>query len=927
LLARRLVRHGLAPSAGAVAALLAQEAASAAVPPPLLRSTVRAAAGQAVAAPVACVLEGVLRAILLDRLRKIAGVLLMVALLAAGTGLVLPASEPAADPPPLGRAQGADPPRDRHGDPLPEGAVGRLGAVRFRHGQWVRCVAFSPDGRRVVSCSADFTIRLWDRETGQEVRRFAGHNDQVQFVRFTPDGKHLISAGGGWHLNNQDSSIRLWDAERGKELRRLVEADGQHAKMAVDLTPDGKTLAFGIDTVIRLLSIPDGRHLGDIPLPLPPGQAQGPDSLARLVRFSPDGKRLAAIVHSAGACVFDMARRELLWQDRGQPTDILALASDSGLDFSPDGKLLAAAWAVRKPIRLFAADTGQAVRTFIGPVPGGGPLLFSADGRRLFSNGWGKEGLIWEAATGQMAGQLQPPPSMPFWFTRSPDGKTLALAGQRSIQLYDAVTGRQFPGPAGANGPVDHLEFLPDARTVLAGSYWDRESGARFWDLTSGRLVCALDRPAASVALAPDGKTFAAGFYHGRPVIADVATGKVLRTCQGPPLFLDSLAFTGDGRHLLGTGWTGKQLHAWDAATGAALPALGKLPQGGAKHLALSPDGSRLATAGMDQVVRLWDVPGRKQTGQLTGMRGPVMAVSWSPDGREVAAVSAEGHFSFGGGTPDPHVRIWDVASGKERLALAGPKDGSWCVAWSSDGQLLAAGGEDNVTRVWERATGEECFTLAGHAGPVTALAFTPDGKRLLSGSSDTTVLAWDVFALGKDQRPARAEDLPALWQALAGEARPADRAMRSLIAAPALTVGLLREHLRPAAALDRDRLARRIAELDSPQFATRGRVSRELEAMGDSAAEALRKALAGKVSLEARRRAEALLKRLTEGPLTGEPLRTVRATAVLEHIGTPAARNLLQTLAGGAPEARLTREARESLRRLARHAAAAGTR
>ena len=117
-----------------------------------------------------------------------------------------------------------------------------------------------------------------------------------------------------------------------------------------------------------------------------------------------------------------------------------------------------------------------------------------------------------------------------------------------------------------------------------------------------------------------------------------------------------------------------------------------------------------------------------------------------------------------------------------------------------------------------------------------------------------------------------------------------------------------LRERLRPAAILDRGRLVRRIAELDSPQFATRDRASRKLEAMGESAVEGLRKMLAGKASLEARHRAEALLKRLTEGPLTGEPLRAVRAAAVLEHIGTPAARHLLQTLAGGAPEARLTR-------------------
>src|SRR5262249_3496697 len=151
---------------------------------------------------------------------------------------------------------------------------------------------------------------------------------------------------------------------------------------------------------------------------------------------------------------------------------------------------------------------------------------------------------------------------------------------------------------------------------------------------------------------------------------------------------------------------------------GEEMNALGEMPKsGGAKCLAAAPAGNFIASGGLDNVVRLWDMTARKEVAQLTGMEGPVMGLGWSLDGREIAAVSAEGRMGggFSAGTPDRHVRIWDVASRKERIKLEGPMDGCWCVAWSPDGRLIAAGGEDHIVRVWERATGRERFRLTSH--------------------------------------------------------------------------------------------------------------------------------------------------------------------------------------------------------------------
>jgi HEAT repeat protein len=136
------------------------------------------------------------------------------------------------------------------------------------------------------------------------------------------------------------------------------------------------------------------------------------------------------------------------------------------------------------------------------------------------------------------------------------------------------------------------------------------------------------------------------------------------------------------------------------------------------------------------------------------------------------------------------------------------------------------------------------------------------------------------------------------------------------LVAAPEHTLPLLRDRLRPAT--HSQRALQVIAELDSEHFAVRKKASEELEQLGEAAEPALRKLLASRPSLEVRRRAECLLEKLEGTAPPPDRLRTLRGTAVLEHIGTPEARRLLTELAQGMPEARLTQEARASLQRLA---------
>jgi hypothetical protein len=282
-----------------------------------------------------------------------------------------------------------------------------------------------------------------------------------------------------------------------------------------------------------------------------------------------------------------------------------------------------------------------------------------------------------------------------------------------------------------------------------------------------------------------------------------------------------------------------------------------------------------------------------------------------SPGGQTLAGAPAL--------SDDSSLHVWNVETGTERRFPSLPEPRTFSLAFSPDGRMLARGCADGSFELRDLATGGVRRKRTGHQSTVYGLTFAPDGRTLASASEDTTALLWDVLATDTPEKRPSPERLNELWAALAGDARGAFDAITALVAFPDVSVPFLKEHLRPVAKPDSARLAKLLEQLDAEAFTAREAASAELSRIGQPAAPALRETLAKKPSAEVCRRAEALLREMDNEELSPEQLRVVRSIEALEYIATPAARELLEKLAAGAPEARLTREAKATLERLAK--------
>lgn len=803
-----------------------------------------------------------------------------------------------------GRAPAAEPARlDLQGDPLPPGAVARLGTVRFRHASDAPCLAFSPDGKALVSGGE---LRAWDAATGKDLGWFRDRVPALA-VHFCPDGKTLLAL-------DRTGTIRWLEARTGKRLREARQP------REPGFSPTG-TLISADGRVVGLYDPYGNMRLWD---------AATGESLLRRERggydpspsaaVSPDGKLLAISRTGNLACLLDVATGKEVRQvegpnrasARGKRVRRRLADSFTWITFSPDGRLLAASG--RDFVTAWEVATGRPRYTIRGH---GGRLAFSPDGKYLACGG--EDIRLYDAGSGTEVRRFDRPSGYIRALAFSPEGTTLASVQEYVINLWDVTTGKRRPVLPGHEDPVSCLAFSPDGLSLASGDA--QGDTVLVWDVKRARprYACTGHWPGVlSVAYAPDGRTLATGDGYGgggtggldaRIRLWGASAGRLLRDFQGHLNSVQSLAFSPDSRRLASVGHDARA-RLWDAATGECLYQVRGAD--GSKAVAFAPDGKALAVAGISRELSLH----RADTGELLRELGPngargreVLRVAFLPDSRTVLSCELDDQ------SGPPTTRLWDADSGRllRTFKTDVPRE-LGAFALSPDGKTVALAGPfvGNATILYDTASEERVLRLHGHDGAsVTALAFSPDGRSLASGSADTTILLWDV---------ARAR-LRHLWSELTAGPGGAARAARQAAATPEEAVPFLKERLGRIQDVE-GRAGVLLADLDDDRFDVREKASRELGRLGPAAALALRLALNGTPGAEARRRIEKVLEdqeRAGEDPAAYGPRGVALAVAVLEEVGSPEARRVLEELARGPAKSVVAREARAALERLAR--------
>jgi WD40 repeat protein len=523
------------------------------------------------------------------------------------------------------------------------------------HMALIRDVAFTPDGRQLVSAGDDKVIRIWDWQAGKTVTTIRGQVEpgdegKIFAMALSPDGRWL--AAGGWiKVRGQAGHVvRLFDFATGN----LVALLNGHSDIVLSLAfaPDGKRLISG--------SNDDSAIIWDVEHQKLVHRLLGHTDAIYAAAFSPDGQRVVTGSYDTTVRLWRLADGGPIAELKGHKDKVYKVAVNP-----IDGNI--ASGDVTGEIRLWDGYTGRYLRTLVDQRGVVGSLVFSADGTKLLStcgySGCNYTQHVWELATGNAAVTYAEHDNIVIAAAISPDGKLAATGGGEAfpIHVWDLKTGETKQTLAGTGARGWAVGFSADGRRVAWG--------------TTSRYSAHNDRDPLTLQLRLPNATQALG--GPEPLAAANAKNFVrARATRGDYALLHRQG----GRY-------GRDDAILDIKRGdAAIASIERDSTDGYRHRAytFTPDGQTIISGGANGFLTAYDLDG-KRIGNFIGHEGDVWAVTPSPDGRLLVSGSA-----------DQTVRLWSLKSRELIATLFNGTDGEWAM-WTPQGYYTGSPGADKI--------------------------------------------------------------------------------------------------------------------------------------------------------------------------------------------------------------------------------------
>ena len=596
------------------------------------------------------------------------------------------------------------------------------------HNGIVVSVAFSPDGKRIVSGGGLLRgeLKVWDVGAGEELLTLDGHAGYVSSVAFGPDGERIVSG-------SSDKTLKLWDASTGEEMHTLKGLTSQIWSVAFG--PDGKMIISASD---------DGTVKGwDATSGQEAAQFKGHTGTARCVTFSPDGNR---IISGGAADQFGNVGEFKVW-NASTGEEILTIEGHTGpvcsTAFSPDGKYIVSG-SMDGTLKTWDASTAQDILTIKGHTLWVTGVAVSPDGKQIVSGSYDKTVKVWDASTGEEVRILKGHSDFVRSVAFSPDGEWIVSgSNDKTVKVWNTSAPRNTVTFKGDRFTSD-VAFSPDGKRIASASLTGKS--VKVWDASTGERTIVVGGSHA-VAFSPDGKRIVTGggLLRGELRVWDASTGKEVLALEGHDGVVRSLAVSPDGKWIV-SGSEDKTIRLWDASTGEEMRSL----LGHAApviSVAFSHDGKRIVSgagdigkSGQPGELKLWDAGTGEEIRALKGEFGAVVSVAFSPDDKWI--VSGGGGINLGTLKSISQLKLWDASTGEEIRALKGHTASVSSVAFSPNGKRIVSGSWDQTIKLWEPGTGQQVLTLKA-PNLVHSVALSPDGNRILSGSQDGTLKLW----------------------------------------------------------------------------------------------------------------------------------------------------------------------------------------